>query len=207
MKNRFQLVVAVAVLVVHAVPIVARADAGFGFRRDLNFRVRFENLDDYPAYDFYLKFSLGAGTPYASPHLTKVNSGRPTQLQGQGNRLTEVYLLAVPHGQEVGRPPTVADGGKWLSDIPSGGLQSDSLPGDKAQTELTGEFDGFTCSYRVRIEGNNLAVTWVGAEAPPSEALTWLAWGCTGVAGLALSAALAVGVLVWLLRSRRAVQP
>ncbi len=34
-------------------------------RSDLNVRLRFENLDDYPRFDFYLKYGRSRGNPYS----------------------------------------------------------------------------------------------------------------------------------------------
>lgn len=184
------------------------AVADIGPYRPLDIRVRFENLADYPAYDFYLKYGLGRGNPYVSLHLTRAESGAERRLEGEGNWMTEVYLLAVPHGQQPPPAPPVGTekGREWLEEVPSGALQSDPLPGKTPGSRLSGGKARKPVSYRVRIDGGRLQVDCTDEQTiegnNPAGADSW--WAVP--AGLVACAVLAVGGLVWLSRARRTVR-
>src|SRR5262245_43048696 len=85
----------------------AQADMGFSFLSKPNPQFRFENLSDYPDHDFYLKYGHSSGNPFSAPFVTPVTAGSPTQVKGEGKRLTPVVLIAVPHGGPV--PSTQMD--------------------------------------------------------------------------------------------------
>jgi hypothetical protein len=118
---------------------------------------RFDNLADYPQFDFYVLYAHGRGNPFASPRLARVQSGQTLQLEG-GGRIGGAQLLAVPHGE---RPPAVWDNSKdaW-SKAPPGCLQSTYLDGVHLG-------EGYLVPYHVRIEGDKLEVTAQPTEWQP----------------------------------------
>jgi hypothetical protein len=65
----FLLVVLLTLIATDAV----RADVGL-LPPDERFpAMRFDNLDDYPKYDFYLAYALGPGNPFAGPPPSSAN--------------------------------------------------------------------------------------------------------------------------------------
>jgi hypothetical protein len=146
-----------------------QADAGLPILRVVDDRgsvtLRFDNLAEYPDYDFYLKYGEGPGDPDASPHLVAIRSGEPIQPFHGSRWRTDVYLLAVPHGQ---KQPVVSPGYSWMVEAPPGCLQSDGLEG-------TYEGSGYLVPYRVRIGAGVLEVNRQPTEWLPSEwSLWWL---------------------------------
>jgi hypothetical protein len=119
--------------------------------------MRFDNLADYPDFDFFLKYCYGPGNPYGSPYLTPIRAGEVFRLKGGPGRRTEVFLLAVPRGQQ---PPVGKDGPDSLWETPAGCLQSAPLDGTYAER-------GWLVPYRVHIENGKLE-----AAMQPGE---WLA--------------------------------
>jgi hypothetical protein len=198
---------ALAVVILLAGP--ARADIGFGPRPTLNIQVRFENLEDYPRYDFYLKYGLGTGNPSGFFHLTRVHPATLTLLEGNGSRMTEVYLLAAPRGQSVSPPQGQMDN-KWLTEAPSGALRSTPLPTHSPGTTLSEGLNGYSLDYRVHIEGDHLEVTCVGQTqsrpAATASVVFWILLGVLALGGLGLSVVITVGILIWSRRSGRPVQ-
>ncbi|HYV36320.1 MAG TPA: hypothetical protein VE988_11485 [Gemmataceae bacterium] len=191
MKNPvwFAAVVSLAACLTSCSPAVADV-IGFWPRRDLDVRVRFENLSDYPNHDFYLKYGLGSGNPNAGLHLTRIQPDSVTRLEGNGSRATELYLLAVPRGQKVEQPPTGPDNRKWLT-TSSNGAALQSWPFPDMQLE---DLNGYTLVFRVRIDQDRLEVTLVRSQAPIP--WTWI--------GVATSLGIAVAGIVWIRRFRRA---
>jgi hypothetical protein len=166
----------------------ARADVGFAPRFDLDLHVCFENLDDYPEYDFYLKYGLSRGRPL--PHLLPMRSGVMTKLEGQGDRFTGAFLLAMPRGTPA---PVPADEKDWLHTVPPGAIQSGLL------REVSEGIGSIETTYRVRIDGNRLVVEHVGSRSLGSR-ICWVGGGiCLGVTALAIGLA---AILIWLRRSR-----
>src|SRR6266702_565143 len=86
----------VTVLTLLLAATLARADVGLFPQRNVNPLLRFENLDDYPDYNFYLKYGHARGNPGASFYLAKVSGANQVRLEGEGERFTSVYLIAVP---------------------------------------------------------------------------------------------------------------
>ncbi len=166
------------------------------WNRHLSIKVQFENLNDYPRYDFFLHYRLDPDRRDGSGHTTQVFPGNPTLLEGTNIRsLSEVYLVAKPHMNPV--PPALQ--GVNDRDWPTSTVQSAALPGNQGASQLSLEADGYSLSYRVYMEGDQIEVTRVSEEAPTH-------WG-TLIGGGALSVALVAGVLTWLRRSQRAAQP
>src|SRR5215472_4437469 len=75
------------------------APGPFDWSRDYDPQLRFENLADYPDFDFYLKYGRSRGNPGRDPHLTRVTSAVTVRLEGSGRRITSIFLIAVPCGQ------------------------------------------------------------------------------------------------------------
>lgn len=139
-----------------------RGDAGLPFLKDLDSRgatsVRFDNLAEYPSFDFFLKYQQRiSGAP--STHIVRVRSGEVFKQEGVGG---EMYLLAVPHGQAT-PPPT-----KPITEPLSNCLKSERLEGT-----YTGA--GYLVPYRVRIENDKLEVAMQSSEWLPGDwSLWWL---------------------------------
>jgi hypothetical protein len=153
----------------------ARGDVGPAFLQDATYpAMRFDNLSDYPAYDFYLKYGHGRGNPYASPHLGAVRSGEPFRnFEGTG-RTTPVVLLAVPHGQT---PPPLREHPDWYDKAPEGCLQSAHLEG-------VHEGAGALVPYRVRIQDGKLEVTRQPTEWEPREWVLQRPFSSVGLAAV-----------------------
>ena len=163
-------------------------------RTNIDIRVRFENLDEYPNFDFYLKYELG----YAM-YLTKVESNKMIRLEGVGTRVSDVYLMAIPRGQvaDPHKHREYPDKDNWLRTPQKGALQSPGFP------EV---FNGHEIDYRVQIEDNQLYVIWVKSRTPwfPHEATDQLALLCVG---FSLSAFFIAAGFVIRRRRKRAALP
>jgi hypothetical protein len=164
----------------------ARADMGFSFLSNTNPQFRFENLSDYPDHDFYLKYGHSSGNPFSAKFVTPVTAGTPTQVKGEGKRLTPVVLIAVPHGGPV---PSTQMESDWVVTAEPGTLQSEPLKWDVGGTAL----------YRVRIEDGRLQAISRGTEWLSGN--TWVGV----IVGAALCAAVAFGGL-FLVRRRLAAR-
>jgi hypothetical protein len=119
--------------------------------------MRFDNLADYPDFDFYLLYYHGQGNPYVSPHLMRVQSGETFRDFEGKRRNGGAYLLAVPHGKPL--PPMAGEMDR-LGKKPTGYLRSAPLDGVYAGS-------GYLIPYRVQIEGNKLEVTMQLSEWQP----------------------------------------
>jgi hypothetical protein len=173
----------------------ARAD--MGYIPPVNIHLRFDNLDDYPDYDFYLKYGIAQGNPYAGLRLMKLTAASTlTKLEGEGRRLTLVYLMAVPRGRAVAPPPPLSQDVSWLNAAPEGAIQSELRWKDDYQLD---NHNGCSAFYRISLDGKQLTATWVGGEEPPATS----PWRWAAFAGIALSVIIAVIGLVWIKRRRR----
>ena len=139
----------------------ACADAGLPPPQlDLNFL--FKKLDEYPNYDFYLKYERSfPGQKNGKPNLDKVSPEMPIRLGGRRSGLSAVFLVAVPRGQAPFVPEKHDP--DWLRNAPADGLQSPALKGDADGATLEA-YSGYDITYRVRLEGNRLEVDWVEAN-------------------------------------------
>jgi hypothetical protein len=192
MASRISIIVSLIVLAALAGRGLADVAIPGQTRKDLVIQIRLENLDEYPQWDFYLKYGLSRGNPYGAHHLTRMHSGVSTRLEGKGNRLTEVYLLTVPAGQSI-RLPTAEWDRDWLTDLPKGALGQAMLLRFQESEDLR-EY-----RYRVRIEDGKLHVDKLEVVPvnPDTEPLGASAWFQIGV-GIALSSAAVVcGILLW----------
>ncbi len=163
---------------------------------NLDIHVMFENLGDYPEYDFYLKYGLGPGRPPALQYyLTPMVAATPIRLEGRGSSMTAVFLCAVPRGKRLPDPPDWRDTKTdWLRSPPEDGLQSEALPTGMENGMVSAHEDGHQIVYRISIEGKRLRTILVADTVPGRSA--WLA-------GIGLSVTLAIPVIVWLRRSRK----
>jgi hypothetical protein len=154
-------------------------------------RFRFENLADYPDYDFYLKYGHGSGNPYASQFVTKVNPATTVALEGNGSRVTPVVLLAVPHGRLTPEPAGASVATSWVAKSEDGVLQSDPMDWSNGSVAL----------YRVKLDQDRLQVTASGSELLPLE---WAAGNIciTLPVGVALSLACILAGIWFVLRMR-----
>ncbi len=85
--------VAIALLLLYPLPVAADMGAPFSF----NFvpQVRFDNLDDYPDYVFYLQYRSSSGNPYGTPlNLVRVEDHQIVSLGAR--RVVDIQLIAVP---------------------------------------------------------------------------------------------------------------
>ena len=155
------------VLLALLVPSVVRGDVGPAFLRDAYFpALRFDNLADYPQYDFYLLYAHGPGNPYASPYINPVHSGEVLrQFEGRG-RIGGARLVAVPQGQNA---LFIATSERILNGkAPPGCLLSATLHGIHLG-------ESYLVPYRVHIEDDKLEVSMQPAERQPAEtAFLWL---------------------------------
>lgn len=167
---------------------VVRADVAPSFVKEMgdsgSVTLRFDNLADYPDYDFYLKYGAGNGNPYAGPHLVPVHAGEAVRAFDGSRRRTEIYLLAVPRGQQQ---PAVSPSHDWITQVPPGCLQSARLDGTYAGS-------GYLVPYDVRIGDGALE-----AIAQPSELLPveWSSWWLKQLPCIAVPIAFCA-VLGWL---------
>jgi hypothetical protein len=182
----------------------SQGEAYFLPERQLQIQLCFENLDDYPEYDFYLKYGRSAHAPLRHLYLTRVSSGEFVHLEGQGLHLTPVYLLAMPRGQQPSLPDKHCRHGRrggehWLKFAPDGGLQSTPLIGPDPASPLVVGVEGSRVVYRVTIENGQLEATRVSVELQGQDQLMRLVAVGVGV-GVSLGFA---SLLLWrLIRSQ-----
>jgi hypothetical protein len=154
----------------------ARADVGLPFfpRDKTNVQVHFQNLHDFPGFDFYLKCSKGIHIGRSGSHqLHQITSRDWTKLFSWGD-LGTVLLVAVPRGQKLPTPDELPNEPDWLTKELPGTLQSKRLSGS-AGVLSKNDNDG-EIVYRVAIDGQNLSVEIVEARLP-SRIGTWICLG------------------------------
>jgi hypothetical protein len=178
----------------------SQGEAYFYPERNLHIQLCFENLDDYPEYDFYLKYGRSQRDPLRKLYLTRVTSGEFVRLEGEGLQLTPVYLLAVPQGKQPAQPGKHCWKGHhrhaegWLQ-FPklAGALQSAPLTGpDPGNPHVIG-VEGSRVVYRVAIDGDQLEATRVYVELQGKDPLLRLVVIAVGV-GVSLGLA---SLLLW----------
>jgi len=166
--------------------------ADMGPPRTVRIKLDFENLADYPGYDFYLEYGLGHGDPAASPHLARVAPEAVVSLEGAG-RFSGVSLIAVPHGQaEPPLPKSEHDQEyqEWLKSLPAGTLHA----------PLKGIENDYKFTYRVAIDGDHLSAVQTASHLSQSD--WFLANLCLIVPAIAISAFCAL-IVLWLISWRR----
>jgi hypothetical protein len=170
----------------------ARADDS-----DILPQVRFENLPDFPAYDFYLKYGRGPSNPFETAYVTPVAPEGPTALEGSGRRITSVRLLAVPRGR---KPPAPRGGFTWATEEFVDVLQSPSLPGIENASTIDVSCAGHILPYRVQVKDGALEV-----EPLPRERIVegWTKAHTLRLVGGILLAVAAVSALLLVVLRRR----
>lgn len=196
MKHNLSPAWALAVLILGVGAV--RADVP-GPRPQLSVELQFPNLADHPDYDFYLQYGRSPGNPYAGLRLTRVAGADPVHLEGEGSRLTEVYLLAVPRGQALA-PPRLDDPDwrQWLQEVPAGTLRAGPLQGE--QGRRLEDCDGQRLSFRVAIADRALHVERTGVTRRPG---WWFDRNVMIGIGVALSVSLAAAIVWSRQRARR----
>jgi hypothetical protein len=193
---RSRLVSVLALFVGFTISGRACADAGFG-STTIDLTLTFQNLADYPDYDFYLKYGRSNGNPRSKFFLTKVEPNSPTRLAGEGRHRTDIYLLAMPRGQRISVPENgQAD---WLSAVPSNGLQSTPLKGSPAGDALGNDS---AATYQVKINASQLEVKCTEAKSTASHEGAWIL-AVLGVICAAVPIAAGVVVVLLIVRSKR----
>ena len=165
---------------------------------NIDLRIRFENLQDFPEHTFFLKFRRGSSYERnESLQLIELKPGSATAIVA--SHIGDVFLLALPRGQKIEVPEAVSD--EWIRFVPPGALQTAALttvpkgrklpghPGDhrRRNSEIV---------YRVRIDAAAIEATcvdWISFDPPPSN--DWIVF--------AVLAIFAAGVLWFLARSLR----
>lgn len=173
---------------------IAHADlATFWPQPNIDIRVLIENLDEYPDFDFYLKYGIGRGNPSASARSTKIESRVLTKLEGSGTRFTGAFLAAVPHGTPKPERSTDSNaqrgraGDDWLGGAPVGGLQSRLL--------ISHNDNNCELTFRVKIEDGVLRAELLESKNPGQRMLLMIGGG--------VLSAVAVFVGMILFRERR----
>jgi hypothetical protein len=179
---------------------LSRASADVPLPPDLKYvtpRVRFEGVDKYADYVFYLKYYSGQGNPYASPpKYIEVKNTDAFDMTG-GRRLVSVQLFAVAR-EDAARLLAKDSSLAWLSDKTPGLVvasviaPSTTAPASVKEVPVT--------TYRVTLADGKLTVEKVAADKKrteaPADRLPLV------VVGTALAASLALFGL-WLARRRR----
>ena len=188
--------VALVLLLGSAIPARADVIPPMPWQRQLPMYFRFDNLEDYPEFDFYL---IGRSPPSSYPtQVVKVSSGVPTRLF-PGRYGLEVRLLALPRGQPVPKFSSFwsHEEHKWAEVGPPGARYSPQLRATP-QAGWTTSFDltdHYLMPYRVTVRELEIQV-----EALPAE---WrLDYLRTMILGLSLSLVF-VAIGLWIARRRR----
>jgi hypothetical protein len=162
-------------------------------------RVRFEGIDKYADYVFFLKYYSGQGNPFASPpKYIEVKNTEAFDMTG-GRRIVNVQLFAVAR-EDAAKLQAKDASLAWLSDKTPGVVvasviaPSTTAPASVKEVAVT--------TYRVKLEEGKLTVEKLPAdkkrtEAPAGDRLP------LAIIGTALAASLALFGL-WLARRRRA---
>ncbi len=87
--------------------------------------IAFDNIRDYPNYDFYLKYGYRENGGYRSLHLKLIERDpiRFTLKEKQISELNEFYLLAVPQNKFIVAPAGKGHTDQWIRLVPEGMLQ------------------------------------------------------------------------------------
>ena len=196
-------VAAVAVLLLLLIAPGTRADMPLAGAREVTPRLRFDNLDDYPGYRFYLQYRRGDGNPYAAPlQIVEVAAGRPVPLAGGGRRVADLALLAGP--RDLPPPELPHDTRGPASEFP-GFLRATNLEPPVTTTFRPNRGDDYVMPYRVAVTDGRLELTALPVEGDYPGGLTDNAvlryWPAVLAAAVA---AVCAGAGVWFGRRRAA---
>ena len=150
-----------ALLLVHFTP-GTRADVPSPGTRELTPQLRFDSLDDYPDYRFYLQYRRGDGNPYAAPlQVVEVLSGQPVALAGGGRRVADLALLAAPRDHA---PPALPHDTRGPAPDFPGFLRATNLEPPITTTSITDAAGHYVMPYRVAIKDGKLELTALPVE-------------------------------------------
>lgn len=186
-------VLLLAAMTMLTLPSASHADA-LPFSHDkVQVLLHFENLDQYPDYDFYVKY--GAGPNHERLELERVGPNSFAQLFSWGRTtLGPAFLVAVPRGEPIQHPLRPKEKPNWLQDKLSGTLQSTQLKVE--DSVLSEQHDECEVIFRVQISGEDLIVECVQLRRP--QKLTRI----VVPVGITLASAGTVILLVWRKRRR-----
>jgi hypothetical protein len=164
--------------------------------------LRFDNLNDYPDYRFYLQYRRGDGNPFAAPlQIVEVFSGHPVAVEGRGRHVADMALLAGPRDQAL--PDFQRDARGPAPEFP-GFLRATNLEHPVTTTSVPRLDRQYVMPYRVAITDGKLELTALPVEGDfptdPAERATLPYWP----AAAALAAAVLAGAGVWFVRRRAA---
>lgn len=181
-----------------------RADMPLAGAREITPRLRFDNLDDYPDYRFYLQYRRGDGNPYAAPlRVVEVVSRQPVAVEGPGRRVADLALLAGP--RDLPPPALAADLRGPAPEFP-GFLRATNLEPPVTTTFRPNRGDDYVMPYRVAITDGRLELTPLPTEGDYPGGLTDNAVLQYWPALLAVAVAACAGAGIWFAR-RRAARP
>jgi hypothetical protein len=172
-----------------------------GFRQVTPY-LRFDNLDDYPDYRFYLQYRRGNGNPFAAPlQIVEVTSGQPVPLAGEGRRVADLALLAAPRDQAL--PAFPRDSWGPAPELP--GFLRENLEHPVTTTSIADAASHYVSAYRVAIKDGKLEVTALPVEGvyPGGRAGRAVLPYWPAVLAAVVAAAFA-GAGVWFVRRRAA---
>ncbi len=201
---------AAAAVLLFLVTPPTQADVPIPGARQVTPYLRFDNLDDYPDYRFYLQYRRGDGNPYAAPlQLVEVKSGQPVPVAGGGRRIADLALLAAPRDQAL--PDFRRDTRGPAPEFP-GFLRATNLEHPVTMTAVVDAASHYVSAYRVAIKDGKLEVTALPVEGvyPGGRAGRAVLPYWPAVLAAAVAAAFA-GAGVWFVRrrarSRAAIPP
>jgi hypothetical protein len=129
------------------------------FSRNVQVRVQFHGLENYPEFDFYLQYGRSGGYAWPGMYLVPVASDVVQLLPGEGRRMSDVVLVVVPHGQEPIKPTADERDPRQFKKIP-GEMRSQTLSGARNDEANA----GFVLPYRVTIHDGIVEATAETAE-------------------------------------------
>jgi hypothetical protein len=195
--------VAVTAALLFLLPSAARADMPLsGAVRQVTPQLRFDNLDDYPDYRFYLQYRRGDGNPFAAPlQIVEVFSGKPAPVAGEGRRVADLALLAAPRDQAL--PDFRRDTRGPAPEFP-GFLRATNLEEPATTVSVLDATSYYLTPYRVAVRDGKLEVTALREEAVYPGGRAGRALLPYWPAAAALAATVLAGAGVWFVRRRAA---
>jgi hypothetical protein len=140
---------AVAILTFSSVTIRADMAPPYPVRK-VDPHVRFDNLDEYPDWVFYLEYQRGNGNPSnATKQIIPLTSAEPLALTGTGRRVV-ASVVASPRTQVGDNDVPLPEG--------TPGVRRRQIYVDLAETFLIDLNDYYIAPYRVSLAGTDLKV-------------------------------------------------
>jgi hypothetical protein len=187
------------VLLASSTPLRADMIPPGPWERQVRQRFRFDNLADYPDFDFYFVYSIDySRIPYSNESVVNVLSGRPVEIS-PGRSGTYVRLMALPKESPVPKFSNSwsTERQRWIREGPSNAIYSPRLKtlpngGWTTSFDLT---DQYLTPYRVTMSNGEIQVEQLSVE--------WrLDYLRTVILGLSLSF-VCVPVGLWIARRRK----